>query len=224
MFMGGLGGHELVYWSKHGLSDLLRQREEGKTVYKLDFPLGRKNSDTPFYSLIGGDCIRYLHRYLDVERPKTLKRYGIQSNEIFLNIQGNPIKTNAIRTYWVNHLDKLGTITRSPVGQRPVYERGLHQLRSLFRTAWHKTPADNEVAEGLMGHSIDKNKYNQIMPDVPWVTREYRKALRWLNIMSSNTPFGLITEDEVEQRSDEYKSLRADMDKLLEDREKEKKL
>ena len=51
-----------------------------------------------------------------------------------------------------------------------------------------------------MGHTIDPLNYNRIMDDDRWVDEQYRLALPYLNIISSNKPFGLYTEDEVNEK------------------------
>jgi len=221
MLLSGMGVGELVRWSTIGLEDLLDQRVQKKTVYSQYHPFGRKKNDAPFYSRIGGDAIIYLHRYLDKVRPKIVKRTGTKSDAIFLTSHGNPITKNAVSQYWRNHLESLGLILiEKPHSPSKRHNKGGHQIRSLTRTQWSESPAKDVICEGLMGHIIDKNDYNQIMNKHDWVTREYRKALPWLNIMTSNTPFGLYTEDEVEERSEDYKTLRAEMDELLEEKRK----
>jgi len=43
--------------------------------------------------------------------------------------------------------------------------------------------------------------------------KEYRKALPWLNIMSSNRPYGLVSEDIIEELDEKVKAQQAHINK-----------
>ena len=61
-------------------------------------------------------------------------------------------------------------------------------MRDLARSLWHQSGADKDVAEFIMGHIVDRNKYDKIYTlDPEWVKDEYRKALPYLNIISAGS-------------------------------------
>ena len=84
---------------------------------------------------------------------------------------------------------------------------GLHELRDTFRTIWSKSPAQNWVAEWMMGHKIDKYGYDKAPNDVDFMKKEYLKAAPYLNIMSSDRAFGRADAEEVE-------ALRAEVERM----------
>ncbi|MGD0804039.1 MAG: hypothetical protein ABSA11_08215 [Candidatus Bathyarchaeia archaeon] len=66
------------------------------------------------------------------------------------------------------------------------YGKNPHELRDTFRTRWHKSGADSLAAEFFMGHVVDPLGYNKAMEDIDYTRREYRKAERWLNVLSED--------------------------------------
>ena len=224
MFMGGMGLQELLYWSNHGWEDLKKEIAEGRSTYKV-YIAGRKSKRNikPFNSRVGGDAVDYLLRYINGNRKKARtsfdrgkKRNSISTNEkfnpnvIFYTSRGTPMLNDSLILYWKRHLFALGIITpieNSTCGTR--YNKNIHQLRSLFRTQWGKSPPKGFIAEALMGHVVDPNDYLRTQNDLNWVASEYRKALPWLNIMTSNVPYGLYDEEEVEKER-EIERVRAD--------------
>ena len=65
-----------------------------------------------------------------------------------------------------------------------------------------------------MGHSVDPLEYNKAVRDEKWARREYRKALPFLNILSSARPFGQIDEDIVESQERKIQDLVAEVARL----------
>ncbi|MBA7613700.1 hypothetical protein ES703_20956 [subsurface metagenome] len=236
MFMGGMGNHELVYWSNRGWEDLKKEIVEGRSTYKI-YIAGRKGKRNvkPFYTRVGGDAVDYLLRYIRGNRKKArtsferAKNIGyIPNNEeftpnvIFYTSHGTPIKKHTLYQYWMRRLFALGIITpveNPTTGTR--YDNNIHQMRSLFRTQWGKSPVKGFIAESLMGHVVDPNDYLRTQTDLGWVAREYRRTLPFLNIMSSVKPYNLYEEEEVETIRDENKErideLEARLDRTLED-------
>ena len=77
-----------------------------------------------------------------------------------------------------------------------------HEIRDLMRSRWHVSGADGDVAEFMMQHDIDPNKYDKFMHYEPnYVVQEYRKALPWLNVLSEEPD--KISRDEIGSRLDE---------------------
>jgi len=96
-----------------------------------------------------------------------------------------------------------------------------HEIRDLFRSRWHVSKADGDTAEFMMGHDIDPNKYKKFMDLEPWFTvQEYRKALKWLNVLSDEPDkiSRLDVDAKLEAREAEVEALRrevADFRRLL---------
>jgi hypothetical protein len=86
--------------------------------------------------------------------------------------------------------------------------RNVHEIRDVFRTLWAKSPAKPEVAEFMMGHSVDPLEYDKSFRDEAFFRGEYLKALPWLNIMSSGRPYNMVEEESVENLRLEVERLR----------------
>jgi len=68
------------------------------------------------------------------------------------------------------------------------YQTHPHEIRSLFRSEWHKSGADPMVAEFFMGHveRIDTNHYNRFYKDSDYVMEQYRIAAPYLNVLTED--------------------------------------
>lgn len=67
------------------------------------------------------------------------------------------------------------------------YGCNAHEIRDLFRSEWELSGARGIVAEFMLGHSIDPNKYNKIMKLHPeWAEGQYSIAEPYLNILSED--------------------------------------
>ncbi|MCJ7631688.1 hypothetical protein MUP77_04705, partial [Candidatus Bathyarchaeota archaeon] len=86
--------------------------------------------------------------------------------------------------------------------------RNLHELRDLFKTQFSKSPAKLMVADYCLGHSIDPLGYDKSFRDEKFFRDEYRKAVPYLEIMSSGRPFHQIDESEVENLRKEVEHLK----------------
>jgi predicted RNA-binding Zn-ribbon protein involved in translation (DUF1610 family) len=89
-----------------------------------------------------------------------------------------------------------------------------HEIRDLMRSRWHVSGADGDVAEFMLQHEIDENKYDKFMHLEPqYPIREYKKALGWLNILSEDpakVDRGEI-DSRLEERDVEIDALRRDL-------------
>jgi len=180
MFQSGMGIGELEYWSDHGCESLLRQFELDKNPIRVDLPGRKQGRNTrPFYTFIGRDAIDALRVWLR-KRPKEAKA-------IFTNQFGGSITRYGIRYYWTRHLHRLGLIKKpDPWIPGHRYGKNPHEFRDLFRSRWQKSGRVPEAAEFFMGHVIDPNEYNKAFMDENYARREYRRAEKWLNILSED--------------------------------------
>ena len=126
------------------------------------------------------------------------------------------MKRMAVRMYWLRHLEKHGLIHRGKgVETRSNrYGLNLHEFRDNFRSLWQKSGAASEAAEFMMGHVVDPLGYNKAFRDEKWLIGEYRKASKWLNIFSSDRPFGLVDEESVDVLKAQVESLQAQVAKM----------
>jgi len=80
-----------------------------------------------------------------------------------------------------------------------------HEIRDLMRSRWQVSGADSVVCEFFMGHEVDPNFYNKFWKYEPWYPiQEYRKALRWLNILSEEPD--KLSRTEVEEQLEASKT------------------
>jgi integrase len=210
MFQGGMGSHELLYWSDHGLEKLKEDLRGDPDIIKVDLP-GRKEGEyeRPFYTFLGGDAVAALKKWM-AQRPE-------DSKAIFVTQMGAPLNYFSIQANWRRRMRKLGIGPRNLGRRRGRTGKSPHELRDLFRSQWAKSPAKPEVAEFLMGHMIDPLEYNKSFRDVGFYRKEYLKALPYLQIMSSPRPFGQVSEEEVESLRAEVERLRAGRDTQIEE-------
>jgi hypothetical protein len=199
MFQGGMDIASFLYWNEHGYADTIQQLRTNPDILKIRLP-GRKKSRnvTPFHTYLLQDAIDELTAYLPT-RPDT-DHEGKPTTAIFYSKHRKPITENALRLYWLRHLERIGLIDRSHgEGKRKRYGLNIRELRDTFRSQWEKSPAKGSVAEYCMGHQIDPLQYNKAHRDETWTRSEYRKATPNLQILTSTTPYGLADFDTIEQ-------------------------
>ena len=195
MFQAGLDGEMFVYWNENGWNELREQLIKGSNPIKINLP-GRKlnRNIKPYYSYITTDAIKAIRDYLPDPLP-------LDRDFIFINQAGTGISKQTLRSYFRRHLKKLGMIKQYDTGNKQVqvrYGKNPHEMRDTFRTLWSMSPARYEVGEYFMGHTVDKLGYDKSSLDSDFYRREYLKASRFLNLLSSNAPYGLVESDEVE--------------------------
>lgn len=226
MFQGGLGVGELLFFNVYGFESLLRQLEDRVRPVKVDLP-GRKKLKNvkPYYSFLGKDAVDALRVWLR-ERP-----VKCPEGHVFCTQWNKPLTYHSIFDYWRRHLVALGLIElEEKGGPGNRYGKNLHELRDLFRTRWRISGVDVEVAEFLMGHTIDHLGYDKSPWTYPdWYAEKYREAERWLNILSDEPEKMSRIEvqkemDKIREEQDERIARLEDQMKLLEalKREKEK--
>ena len=195
MLCGGLDQASLVYWSQNGWLDLKPQLDNGEKSIRVTIP-GRKGTkfSTTFSTYVYGDALDTLKTWVH-ER-------GTGDGPIFTTQMGYPLSKNSLNDYWVRKLKDLGFITPIAKGggrgkSNERYGRGIHNLRDLFRSQWAKSGASPQIAESMMGHIVDRYGYDQSFKDEKYSKSQVAKAAVYLNILSSGTPFNLVSEDRV---------------------------
>ena len=214
MFQSAMDQKSLTHWSTHGWDSLHAQLEGNQTLVKIELPGRKKNRNIkPYYTFIGPDAIGKLRNYLKhrahaVEQGKISKK----DKHIFINERGDPIKTRALRGYWLKRLRELGIIEPIERGTKASKTgRGLHEMRDVFKSLWEKSPASGTVSEYCLGHAIDPLEYNKSFRDVEYYRGEYKKALPYLQLLSRGEPFNRVEVTELDRVKRENRELRESM-------------
>ena len=213
MFQAGLDQEGLIYWSNNGLDDLKKQLKSDPDVIKINLP-GRKGNKniTNYYTFIGKDAIEALKNWLKV-RPEG-------TNSIFVNQRGKPVTKSGLYMVWLRNMRSLGLI--SPVKKGDLGHRtgkSVHELRDCFRSQWAKSEAKKEIAEFMMGHTIDPLGYNKSHQDTDFYKAEYLKALPHLNIMSSGAAFHQVPEEQLKTLQKKYAEQHEQIGQMLKELE-----
>lgn len=196
ILQGGMDERGIVDWSKTGYDALIRDLPEIKAlpresrIIRIKLPGRKKNRNkAPFYTYIGADAIEAVENWL--------RRRPGDAEAIFCNQYGEPLTEESMRTYWTRKLMRLGLVEPGAPGDKGNrYGKNLHEGRDVFRSQWEKSPAKGSVGEYMMGHQIDPLEYNKACRDEAWTLKEYRKALPYLQIISSGIPFEQISIEE----------------------------
>ena len=197
-FMGFMGIRELLHMNTQWSN--IKPQLEGDLV-RVDFPQGRKSNSAPYYTLFGGDALQCLREYLGKVR-------GFGDGPVWTVKGGSPISSNAYWGAWTTLTQRL-LLRPKPNRERRCYGVNIHEMRDLARSVWHKSGADKDVAEFMMGHTVDRNKYDKIYTlDPEWVKSEYMKALPYLNIFSR--------QEASKEASEELKQMREELSKMRE--------
>lgn len=209
MGMGFMDEAAFDYWNLNGLPRLQEDLARGSDIIRIDQP-GRKEklNEIPFYKLIAGDALDHLKKYM-ASRPAG-------GSAIFIGSHGDPISKVALYRYWIRHLRKLGKIPAPIVLEigKATHGKNPHEIRDTFRSLWTKSPAKYELGEFFMGHMTDPNLYDKAYNDEAWARSEYRKALPWLNVMSSPIPHGQVDASGLERLARENAELRIKIQEL----------
>lgn len=238
MLTGGMGMDEVVEWSNQGITQLRRALESDiyrlHGVIRIDFE-PRKMNEKRFYTFLGGDGLLKVevwlkHRERLRARFKELHPEENYSDSIFVTKNNTALNVLAIQAYWRRHVYRQGIIeVEKQPGASTRYGVNPHQIRKLFRSLWRPSGVDSEVAEFFMGHDIDKFNYDASPElDPGWFLQQYKQALPYLNILSSDRPFRKVDETEVDslllrvrEQDEEIKILRAQVE--AQERELEEK-
>lgn len=207
MLGGGMDQESFIYWSDNGWGKLKKDLSGDPEYIKVELP-GRKKlkNEAPFYTLLGGDALDALKRWVKV-RPK-------EASTIYVDQFKEPLTKAGIYSYWCRHLRKVGVIPSEKGSITSRYGRNPHELRDVFRTLWSKSGAAAPVGEFLMGHSQpgDEYGYDKSYLDETYVLQQYRRALSYLNVMSGTKAYGQVSEDRVVELESELERLKRQLE------------
>lgn len=214
MFMSAMDQEMYKFWNLNGWPSLKKQLDEKAQIVKIDLP-GRKRrkNKVPFYTFISGDALEAVRRYVENHRPSDKK--GEPTTAIFLDQHNNPLAKASLAHYWKRHANAIGlykSVKNGPATTR--HGKGMHTMRDLFRTLWEKSPASGTAAEFFMGHEVDPLGYNQIMRDESYARKEYMKAVKYLNLLTSDAVYGKVSEDDYERQDTRIAELEGELYKI----------
>lgn len=214
MYMAGMDLALFEHWNiELGYKSIEDDIKKGRNIIVIESP-GRKKfrNKLPFYTLIGGDAVDALYKYLENDRKRTIDQFfggdPEKATAIFYNQSGSPVAGRGLRCYWHKKLVQLGLIVPIKDDNRKGYRgnrygKNPHELRDTFRSKATGICAEERIPpsifEFMMGHKVDANEYDKYCNDEMAVRVQYRKAIPYLNIMTSDKALGLYTEEEVEK-------------------------
>jgi len=207
MFQGGFGRDEFTWWNERGYTELDEQiRLKPNGPIRVDLP-GRKSkkNEYNYYTFIYGDGLQALKRYLAEVRPQIMANPQADKTAledvVFISQKYTSLASDTIYRYWHNRVKKLGYA--KPNGERiKRYGYNLHETRDVFRTQFRKSGVDVAYAEFFMGHSnaFDKDGYDKVYRDTGFTSGKYIEASPYIQIMTSQVPFGLVKAEDVENQ------------------------
>ncbi len=228
MLVSGMGKDEIVQFSNQGISVLEEAISNPVDDELIEIYLGarKSNVDKDFYVYIGGGAYRDLKKWLKV-REKIERRFnnpelrarrereaqGVREfpDSLFVTNTFTPLSTSGLYTYFSRKMEQLGFIEKKENGTSGTrYSKNPHQIRSIFRTQWSKSRRNPDIGEYFMGHTVDSLDYNRAHDDRDYRTKEYLKALPYLD-MDNERSFGQVGEEVVETLSNRVKELEANL-------------
>mgnify|MGYP001033631477 CR=1 FL=1 len=176
--LGFMGWSELEYMNLHCGQEVVKQLR--KDVVRIDFPEGRKGNQSSYYTLVGGSAWECLKRYVEEVRGPVRQGEAIWNTKL-----GEPMKAKSFAAIFKQLTWRVGLVPPHLVGREKRHGYGGHETRDIARSLWHRSKADRDCVEFMMGHVVDKNKYDKIYKlDPGWVEDEYRLALPHIDILA----------------------------------------
>jgi len=203
--LGFMGWKELAYTNLHGHEVVKQVRRD---IIRVDFPLGRKRNNLPYYSLFGGSARETLKQFLDEERGRVKP-----GEAIWYTKDQEAMTARSFKAVYKGLVQRVGLVPACLIGKEKRHGYGGHQTRHVVRSLWHRSKADKDCAEFFMGHGklIDPNKYNRIFRDDPeWVMNEYRSALPHIDIMNTEA-----TREVEKQQSERIEAMQRQINEAM---------
>ncbi len=202
MVASGMGLSEVVQFSTQGVERLREALESpihrDPDIIKVTLD-GRKLNRAEFFTYVGGFALKNLRAWL-INRDHLAREYERETGRpypstVFVSSHGVALSKTSIESYWNDVLERLGMKKAhlEPVPGETLEDKksrgsrrrtGLnpHLIRSIYRTRWAVSGANENVGEYFMGHTIDALGYNQVQTQTDFVIFEYLTALRWLDL------------------------------------------
>jgi hypothetical protein len=206
----------MVWISRNAWSQIKPQLDEGgwrdklgnfwPDVIRIDIPVSRRGNVDPYFTFVGKEAIEALRKYLEIRgEPKP--------GELIWKKISSSSSVTRIMTLGARRVGVIpGEVGKSTSVR---YGYNIHKMRHLARSLWHESGADISVAEFMMGHTIDKLGYDNIMTLSPsYAVKEFKKAEPFLSITA---PPAATTEDvkqELSKRDQEIQQLQASVSEL----------
>lgn len=228
LFMGFMGiGEFLQFNEKYAkmLTDHLKTKGVDEPLL-IEFP-GRKSTKGKswFYTFIGHDALVAWKNYFERQRGD----YPKDGEAILLNQHGKPIKEFALRQRHMRRLEKLQIIERGK-SKDVRHGYGMHNTRDAAKSHIHRTckniivetkpevkKFDDMCVEFWMGHTVDRYGYDQFYKDKEYMTKHYKIAEKYLNLVSGESPDTKLRQ-ELESLKSQDKSIRKFVDDSLQEK------
>lgn len=200
--MGFMGWHELEYMNLHCGQEVVKQMK--KDLIRIDFLQGRKGSEVPYYTLVGGSGRECLKRFIDEVRGPIRQGEAIWCTKLG---DGMTARSFAAVFKWLTW--RVGLVPPHLIGKEKRHGYGGHETRDIARSLWHRSKADRDCVEFMMGHAVDKNKYDKIYTlDPAWVEDEYRLALPHIDILNQQERAPADTQERIRKLEADLEELR----------------
>jgi hypothetical protein len=182
--------------------------------FLFEYP-GRKGSlgKTKFYTYVGHDALAAWKQYFELRRdwPK-------EGEPLLFDRYGHVMTKKALRASHLRLTERLRFLKRGR-SSASRYGYNMHEFRDVARTLLHlqgkKDGLDLECVEFWMGHTTDPNHYDKFYTDKDYTLEQYRKAEKYLNILSGKTE-QTIDLQRLKQVEERLKEINLKMEQYIE--------
>ncbi|MGA2784614.1 MAG: hypothetical protein ABSF09_07955 [Candidatus Bathyarchaeia archaeon] len=153
--------------------------------FRIDFPMGRKRNRRSFHTYIYHDALEAWKNYFE----KIREHYPKPGEPIVLSRYGKPLTKVSIRKNFIILASQLKYRAREGgnggvrTGVAP-HEAFRDVVRTMLRSKAKADGFDLDVAEYMMGHTVDKYDYDKFYDDDEYMLKHVTIAARHLNIIS----------------------------------------
>jgi len=214
--MGAMDQELFIHWNEtSGFKSIEADLKDDHDIIFV-WGTGRKGelNQMPYYTMIGGDALHALKRYVNEARKRIIDRkFGgdpEKATAIFYSRHGHPVTKRTMTQYYHKKLVQLGLIElikdehgKGHPGNR--YGKNVHEFRDTWRTHATSFRLEEKIPETMfefcMGHvtGMDKNKYDKYCKNQVAMKILYRRALPYYNLMTSNKALSLYDEEDLER-------------------------